>query len=635
MNHHSSSMPPRRPPRSGASLLRKPWIQGLLAASVLVSLVASRVRADEAPIPSVTVAAQRSQTFVVRNARVFDGLHVVTATDVFVQRGVIKAVGKKLAVPAGVTPIDGTGRTLLPCLIDAHTHSYLTARRDALRFGVTTELDMFGDYHQIASAKRDRERLDPVDQADLWSAGTLATAPHGHGTEYGFPIPTLTTPAEAPAFVQARFNEGSDYLKIILEDGSAYGQTIATLDAATAKALVAEAHVEHKLAVAHVATEAEAVDAIDAHIDGLAHVFMDRVASDDVVKRIRRSGAWVVATLSVAAASGRTEDARELVADPLLHPWLTSGQTSALNTRFPPKFERQALFTNALQNVKLLHAAGVPILAGTDAGNPGTAHGVSMHGEMELLVRAGLTPSEALSAATMLPAVKFKLGDRGRIAPGMRADLLLVEGDPTVDIKATRAIVAIWKNGAVVDRALNATERADLTKGSAAPADPMIADFEDGKIAVRFGQSWSITTDALAGGKSSARQEWIDASANGSKGALRVSGEVAPGLPYAWAGTLFMPGAEPFAPVDFSARKTLVFKVRGEGRPLTAMIFSGSATSRMPATVAFDTTTQWSEVRIELQRFDGADFTRLRGLAFTAGVPAGPFAFEIDDIRVE
>ena len=105
-----------------------------------------------------------------------------------------------------------------------------------------------------------------------------------------------------------------------------------------------------------------------------------------------------------------------------------------------------------LDSVRGLRAAGVTILAGTDVPNPGTAQGASLHGEMELLVEAGLTPAEALRAATSAPAEVFGLKDRGRIAPGLRADLVLVEGDPSLDIRATRAIVGIWKAGSAVER---------------------------------------------------------------------------------------------------------------------------------------------------------------------------------------
>jgi imidazolonepropionase-like amidohydrolase len=109
-------------------------------------------------------------------------------------------------------------------------------------------------------------------------------------------------------------------------------------------------------------------------------------------------------------------------------------------------------FDAALATVAELHAAGVELMAGSDAPNPGTAHGASLHHELELLVRAGLTPTEALRAATATPARRFGLSDRGRIAPGQRADLLLVRGDPTADIRATRQIERVWKNGAPVQR---------------------------------------------------------------------------------------------------------------------------------------------------------------------------------------
>ena len=88
---------------------------------------------------------------------------------------------------------------------------------------------------------------------------------------------------------------------------------------------------------------------------------------------------------------------------------------------FPKQWQNPKVLENSLASAKLLHAAGIPILAGTDAGNPGTTHGASMHGELALLVKAGLSSTEALHAATALPAKIFNLNDRGRIAVGMRA----------------------------------------------------------------------------------------------------------------------------------------------------------------------------------------------------------------------
>jgi imidazolonepropionase-like amidohydrolase len=609
----------------------------LLALTLALAIAPPPAAAQASAAPGAPAALNPTNSFLVRGAAVFDGQALRPATDVLVQAGRIAAVGPKLEAPAGTPVVEGRGRTLLPGLIDAHTHSWGEARREALRAGVTTELEMFGDTAALAAARAQRESLAPAAQADLWSAGTLATVPRGHGTQFGLRIPTLQRPEEAAAFVSARLAEGSDYLKIVVEDGSAFGQTTPSLRADTVAALVQAAHAAGKRAVAHVSTDDDAMLALRAGVDGLVHVFMNRPASAELLALARQRGVFVVATLSVAASVAGSDEGRSLSNDARLKPVLSAGQTASLRTPFPAGWQRASLLPGALENVRLLHGAGVPLLAGTDAGNPGTAHGASMHGELALLVRAGLSPAQALAAATAGPAQAFGLADRGRIVPGMRADLLLVEGDPLADIDATRAIVAVWKNGWAVDRTL----RADETEAAAptAPADPRIADFDGGSIAVRYGQNWMITSDAMAGGGSRATQAWQAGGADGTAGAPRGQGGVAAGLPYAWAGTMFMPGAKPFDAVDFSARKALVLKVRntagGAAVELGAMVFSGPATQRMPAVVRFSAGAAWAEVRIELSRFNGADFKQLRALAFTAGPQPGPFAFEIDDVRIE
>jgi imidazolonepropionase-like amidohydrolase len=576
---------------------------------------------------------------LIRNATVFDGRAVLPDTDVLLQAGRIAQVGargSRLPAPAGASVVEGRGRTLLPGLIDAHTHSWGPARREALRFGVTTELEMFGDASALPAAKAQRQSLEPTAQADLWSAGVLATVPRGHGTQFGLRIPTLTAPEQAEAFVQARLAEGSDYIKIVVEDGSAFGQTTPSLNGATIAALAAAAKSAGKLAVAHVSTEQDALLALQGGVAGLVHIPMNKTLGSDTVALARERRIFVVPTLSVVASVAGNDAGRLLAQDALLAPWLATGQTASLRTPFPAGWQRGSVLEAALANVRALHAAGVPVLAGTDAGNPGTAHGVSMHGELGLLVQAGLSPVQALAAATAAPAAAFGLADRGRIAAGQRADLLLVEGDATQDITRTRAIVTVWKNGAPVDRTLAADERPQPAGANPRPpADPLVADFDAGSIAVRYGQNWTITTDTMAGGKSSATQAWQAGGAGGTAGALKVQGEVSGDLPYAWAGTLFMPGAQPFAAVDFSGRKTLVFQVRGQPRAMSAMLFSGPATQRMPAMAPFKVTAEWAEVRIPLAGFQGADLQQVRGLAFTAGLPAGPFNFEIDSVRIE
>jgi imidazolonepropionase-like amidohydrolase len=102
---------------------------------------------------------------------------------------------------------------------------------------------------------------------------------------------------------------------------------------------------------------------------------------------------------------------------------------------------------NAVDEARTLRSAGVPLLAGTDANPFAPLHGTALHRELVLLTEAGLSNEEALAAATSVPARHFGLADRGRIAPGLRADLVLVDGDPTRDITATANIVDVWRRG--------------------------------------------------------------------------------------------------------------------------------------------------------------------------------------------
>lgn len=140
-----------------------------------------------------------------KGARVFDGVRVIPDATVVVGDGVISAVTSGAEIPAGATVIDGREKTLLPGLIDAHTHTYDAEQlRTAAIFGVTTELDMFTIASFAAGQRAEQAQGKATGRADLYSAGTLVTAPGGHATEYGFPIPTISSPEQADAFVAAR-----------------------------------------------------------------------------------------------------------------------------------------------------------------------------------------------------------------------------------------------------------------------------------------------------------------------------------------------------------------------------------------------------------------------------------------------
>ncbi len=395
------------------------------------------------PIPAGSVAA--TNTFAITHVRIFDGEQTLEDATLLVREGRVQAING----PVDERPVvDGRGRTVIPGLIDAHTHSFGTAMSDALNFGVTTELDMFATQSELRDHRAQRSSLERTDEADLFSAGTLATAPGGHGTEYGIPIPTLTTPAQARPWVDDRVREGSDYLKLVYEPGARFP----SIDRATMAAVIEAAHAHHLLAVAHISRREAAREAAVDGIDGLMHAFADGPASPEVVAAIQSHGVFVVPTLVVLSAmTNGSKEANALANDRRIAPFLSTAQRKALMGEWG-RLDAPLQADFAADAVRALHQAGVELLAGTDAGNRGAAHGASLHHELDLLVRCGLTPREALIAATAAPARRFGLSDRGRLAPGLRADLVLVEGNPMVDIHATRAIVAIWKNGYEVTR---------------------------------------------------------------------------------------------------------------------------------------------------------------------------------------
>jgi imidazolonepropionase-like amidohydrolase len=593
--------------------------------------------------PAILLAGpDNNNSFVIRKARVFDGHKVIEQADVLIENGTIKSVGADLKVPSSVRVVDATGDTLLPGLIDAHTHAWGDALKEAEIFGVTTELDMFTSVKYMQQIKKAQSEGKDLDLADLRSAGTLATAPGGHGTEYGIPIPTLSTPAEAQAWVDARIAEGSDYIKIVIDDASAYGGHRPTLDNGTLKALIDAAHKRGKIAVVHIGNQKEAHDVIAAGADGLAHLFADSAPAPDFARFVAEHHAFVVPTLDVLESVSGAAGGQSLTTDARLAPYLTTDDGTNLKRGFP-KFSAPLDEKYAEQAVAQLKAAHVPLLAGTDAPNPGTSHGVSIHRELELLVRSGLTPQETLTAATSAPATAFHLDDRGVIAPGKRADLLLVKGNPTQDITATRDIVSVWKLGVEDDRAgyRAAIERAKQEVTSAAPAAApsgtnmsLISDFDDGTANAKFGSGWVISTDSIAGGKSTGEMKVVDGGANGDKHALDISGLIDGGLPYAWAGVMWGPGAQPFVPVDLSSKKNITFFAKGDGKSYRVLVFTASG-GRIPAMQNFTAGADWKKISTPFSAFNGTDGHDVGAILFVGGPTAGKFDFQIDEIRLE
>lgn len=418
-----------------------------------------RPRAEEPPPNCVALPKRTNRVTVFKHARIFDGTRISDDRQLVVVDGVIASVGPEKCVASGgalVDEVDAAGATILPGLIDAHVHAGDgdAAFEAALRFGVTTMLDMFGPPERIRQMRAMDAGGEATNMADLYGAGILATAPGGHGTEYGIPIPTVASPADAEAFVKARFDEGSDFLKIVLDTDP--HPPMPTLDRATMAALTKAAHERGKVAVAHVGMKRDAEDAVLAGVDGLAHVWGDEEIDAPLADLIAKKKVFVIATLSMKEMHCGLATGKSLLDDIRIAPHLSEENKKHLARTYKwakpePGGSPEACMSKPYSTMRTLRAK-TPILAGTDAPNGGTWFGASLHRELELLVESGLTPSEALTAATSAPAKAFGIADRGRIAEGLRADLLLVEGDPTTDILATRAIRAIYQKGAKVDR---------------------------------------------------------------------------------------------------------------------------------------------------------------------------------------
>lgn len=313
--------------------------------------------------------------------------------------------------------VDGNGATLLPGLIDTHMHTVLgrVDLENLAYWGVTTGLDMAAWPLEFVTAMRQERGV-----AQIFSATIPAIGPGGiHAKIPGFPADGIvTTPQEAQAFVEHRVADGADYIKIVTEAAPPEG-----MDQTTVNAIVEAAHKHGLLVVAHSITTGAFRVAIEAGADVSTHAPLDAVLDDESVARMREMGMVSVPTLTMMEGSAELYAARGL------------------------------RYENARESVTKFHEAGIRILAGTDANSvPGAPfepkHGESLHYEFELLVQAGLSPVEVIAAATSLPADTFSsLADRGAIESGKRADLILVDGDPTLDIAATRNIRGVWIAG--------------------------------------------------------------------------------------------------------------------------------------------------------------------------------------------
>lgn len=570
------------------------------------------------PKPDTSQASSSKDGLLLQNARLFDGETTRENVDLLVRNGEIAGIGPDLDA-TNVQTLDMAGKTIIPGLIDAHTHTYGSALTTSLRFGVTSNLDMFMAASLFAPEKARRNSLDPTAKADVFSATTLATVEGGYGTQYGFPIDTLNGPDSAPAWVDKRVEEGADYIKLVYIPRQ---NRIPSLDLETASAIIDAAHDSGLLVMAHISTQRAAEEMIDAGIDGLVHLFGDVEVSDAFIAKAKAADIFIIPTLAVIASVNARGHSKVLSEDPLIAPFLLAGQSSLLSQSFGAANVPGYRFDLALNNVRRLHEAGVTILAGTDAPNPGTLHGASLHQELAYYVEAGMTAEEALASATSKPAIRFSLPhQRGHLKQGARADFVVLNSDPLSDVSATKDIHAIYKNGVPVERL------PETSNSNSEPMPSAIAQFDTGMDAPD-GWRWMHTDDRFAGGKSEASVSFSEKDG----GTLAVSAEIKSGFPFPWGGA-FLTREGSDEPGSVAAYDALEFTIRGTPGTYSVMMFTPDTTG-VPPTQTFSVTEVWTKVSLPFDGFNGLDPNRLIGMAIVAGPERGDFQYQIDNVSL-
>ncbi len=456
-----------------------------LPAAVALCLVAACSRSRLVTRPTHTETA-----FVIRNVRVFDAASATLAAgfrDVVVRDGRIAAVPPAGSPAAGLTAIDGRGGTLLPGLIDVHAHTGGTTGPPWLRqlpdvednlaaylyAGVTTVLDA-GSFTPAIFRLRDRIRAGRTLGPHLYAAGPMFTAPGGHPVAFldailpwwvrWYALPRLTrqvaTPDDARAAVGALLAENPDVLKVVVDRVPFDGSRL-TPDAIAA--ITAAGHAAGVRSVAHIGRSQDAIDAVRGGVDALLHsVYLEDI-SDEAVATLAAAHVPVAATLGVfdVAERGLSDRPPDLL--PIEREVATAEVLAALAS-VPSTYDRRPFepFARAVlaahdarrRNVARLRAAGVTILVGSDAANGGYFPGAALHVELKKLVEAGMSPGEALRAAT-LDNARFLAGpaaDFGEIAPGKRADLVLVDGYPVARIEDAARIQLVVLDGVPLER---------------------------------------------------------------------------------------------------------------------------------------------------------------------------------------
>jgi imidazolonepropionase-like amidohydrolase len=414
----------------------------------------------------------RGEVRVLKGFTLIDGAGRAAAgsSAMVIDNGRITWVGPtgQLKTPAGAETVDLAGKFVMPGIINLHGHLGNTVdlqqdakfyTRDSVQknlatyasYGVTTVLSMGTDQDLIFKI-RDDQRSGRPSVTRVYTAGQGMVFKGGYGGLAGV-TPQVATPAEAIAAVDAQAGKHVDIVKLWMDD---HLGEFKKMPYDIAKAIIDTAHKHHLPVAAHIFYLDDAKRLVDFGVDGLAHSVRDKPVDEALIGAMKKHGAWqIAATLTREASMFAYAKTPDFAADPFFTRGVSAGVVQTLRS---PAYQKTmaadphmklypGFLENAMRNLKALADAGVPYGFGTDSGPPGRFPGFFEQWELELMVKAGLTPMQAIVAATGSAARFLNAKELGTLEPGKWADLIVLDRNPLDNIRNTRAIHDVYIAG--------------------------------------------------------------------------------------------------------------------------------------------------------------------------------------------
>jgi imidazolonepropionase-like amidohydrolase len=425
--------------------------------------------------------AAAQQTLIFTNATIIDGTGRAPQpnTALVVKDGrIVNVTRGKVVPPPQATQIDMTGKYIMPSIIDCHSHvgnlkgtttsgdNYTPAnvRRQLLKFqnfGVAAILSM-GTEQPVGVGLRDSSKAGWVQGATMYSAI------YGFGVQGAMPPESMgmthiyrpATPEEAVAMVEELVPLHPDVVKMWVDDFYGQFRKDQVMKPEIYSAIIKTAHQHGIRVAAHLYHLSDAHGLVAAGIDIIAHSIRDAEIDDSLIAEMKANRVSYIPTLALDEFAFAYLDDPDWLKDPRFKASLEPGVYEMITSaaykekigKSPVTPQEETALTVALKNLIKLYRAGIPIALGTDAGaSPIRAQGFSEHMEMQLMVRAGLTPLETIRIATLNGAALLQIDkDQGSLEPGKKADFLVLDADPIKDIRNTLSISQVWKDGAKV-----------------------------------------------------------------------------------------------------------------------------------------------------------------------------------------